>query len=129
MDSTVLFVSPYVQDANSIAVMLDETSFAMVHAVSLREATVKMETARFPVVLTEAILEDGNWLDVLYLARPTGAELVVTDAWADPTFWAEAINMGAYDLLAQPFHKTEVRRVIASASSRQHEMKAGAAAR
>ena len=52
----------------------------------------------------------------------------VTDAWADARFWAEAINMGAYDLLAQPFHKTEVRRVLSGAGSRQPETKAGVAA-
>src|SRR6476620_6737785 len=106
MDSALLFVSPYVQDARCIAVMLADASFALIHAVSLKEAAAKIVARRFPVVLTEANLEDGNWLDVLHLARPTGAELVVTDAWADPRFWAEAINMGAYDLLAQPFHKT-----------------------
>ena len=78
-----------------------------------------MANRRFPVVLTEANLEDGNWEDVLRLARPAGAELIVTNPWADARFWAEAINLGAYDLLAQPFSGTEVRRVLSSASSRQ----------
>ena len=35
MDSNVLFVSPYVQDANSLAEMLDEGS-TVVHASSLK---------------------------------------------------------------------------------------------
>jgi DNA-binding NtrC family response regulator len=127
MDSIVLFVSPYLKDAQSLSRMLDEASVNLIHASSLREAAVELANRRFPVVLTEAHLEDGNWQDVLHLARPAGAELVVTNPWADARFWAEAINLGAYDLLAQPFHGTEVRRVLSSASSRQTKTRTAAA--
>ena len=119
MDSNVLFVSPYVQDANSLAEMLGEISISVVHANSLKDAVSKLKTANFAVVLTEARLDDGNWLDVLELTRRLGRELVVTDAWADARSWATAINLGAYDMLAQPFHGAEVRRILASASSHQ----------
>src|SRR5260370_591816 len=115
MESGVLFVSPYPQDARSLAQMLREDSLPVVHAYCLKDAVSKLETGKFKVVLTEAHLEDGTWLDVLQLTRPLGKELVVTHPWADARFWAEAINLGAYDLLAQPFHGTEVRRVLASA--------------
>ena len=117
MESGVLFVSPYQQDADSLAQMLD--GIGLVHALNLNEAASKMETEKFQVVLSEAKLEDGNWLDILQLANAVGMELVVTDPWADARFWAEAISRGAYDLLAQPFHGTEVRRVLSSASSRK----------
>jgi len=123
MDSSVLFVSPYVQDANSLAEMLDEISISVVHADSLKDAVSKLKSADFGVILTEARLNDGNWLDVLELTRRLGRELVVTDAWADARFWATAINLGAYDLLAQPFRGSEVRRVLASASSHQTSSK------
>ena len=128
MYSGVLFVSPYLQDARSLAQMLDDVSLPLVHASSLKDAASKLEAGNFQVVLTEATLEDGTWLDVLRLARRTNTELVVTDPWADARFWAEAINMGAYDVLAQPFFDTEVRRVLASASSRRPPIKAHAAA-
>jgi len=127
MDSNVLFVSPYVQDANSLAEMLDEGSI-VVHASSLKDAVSRLRTTHFGVVLTEAKLDDGNWLDILELTRRLGTELVVTDAWADAQFWALAINMGAYDMLAQPFHGAEVRRVLASASSHQTSARAAAVA-
>jgi len=97
--------------------MLDEVSIAVVHANSLKDAVSKLRAAAFGVVLTEAKLDDGNWLDLLEPTRRSGMELVVTDAWADAQFWAKAINLGAYDMLAQPFRGTEVRRVLASASS------------
>ena len=117
MDSSVLFVSPHIQDARSLAEMLDEVSIPVVHASSLKDAVSKLRAAAFGVVLTEAKLDDGNWLDLLEPTRHSGMELVVTDAWADAQFWAKAINLGAYDMLAQPFRGTEVRRVLASASS------------
>jgi DNA-binding NtrC family response regulator len=127
MYSGVLFVSPYLQDARSLAQMLDRVSLPLVHANSLKDAANKLETGKFQVVLTEANLEDGTWLDVLKMARLSNTEVVVTHPWADARFWAEAINMGAYDLLAQPFFPTEVRRVLTSASSRK-PMKSHAAA-
>jgi len=119
MDSAVLFISPYLQDAQAIGSMLAEASVVVTHATCLEDAVSKLETGRFPVVLTEAKLVDGTWQDVLSLTRPRGAELLVTDAWADARFWAEAINLGAYDLLAQPFQGNEVRRVVTSASSQR----------
>jgi DNA-binding NtrC family response regulator len=108
--------------------MLDRVSVPLVHANSLKDAVSKLETGKFQVVLTEANLEDGTWLDVLKIARSMNTEVVVTHPWADARFWAEAINMGAYDLLAQPFFPTEVRRVLTSASSRTPPMKSHAAA-
>ena len=119
MESGVLFVSPYQQDARSLARMLDAVALPLVHALTVNEAASRLETENVQVVLSEATLEDGNWLDVLQLARRLEMEVVVTDAWADARFWAEAISKGAYDLLAQPFHETEVRRVLASASMRR----------
>src|SRR2546422_7679143 len=128
MDSSVLFVTPYSQDARSLGQMLDEASIPVVHAESVKDARRKLGKEIFGVVLTEAKLDDGTWLDVLELTRSSGTHVVVTDAWADARFWATAINLGAYDLLAQPFRRTEVQRVLASASLRPLCVKVGAAA-
>ena len=127
MDSSVLFVSPYPEDARSLAQMLNEVPISLVYADSLKKAAGKLETENFGVVLTEAVLEDGSWLDVLELTRPLGTQIIVTDPWADAKFWATAINLGAYDLLAQPFRPTEVRRVLANFCCKPGAMKAGAA--
>jgi len=127
MGSGLLFVSPYPQDAVSLAQMLEAASVDVVHVRGLKDAASKLETGNFQVVVTEANLEDGTWLDLLELTRSLGTELVVTNPWADDRFWAEAINLGAYDLLAQPFQRGEVRRLTARASSRRPDFKAYAA--
>jgi DNA-binding NtrC family response regulator len=116
MNSGVLFVSPYPRDARTLAQMLDGSALLIVHANCLKDASNKLETGSFQVIVSEADLEDGNWMDALRLARRSGAELVVTHPWADASFWAEAMNLGTYDLLAQPFQRTEVCRVLASAA-------------
>jgi DNA-binding NtrC family response regulator len=74
----------------------------------------------YDVILTEADLRDGGWLDVLQLAReiPQEPKVIVTDPQADARFWAEALNLGAYDLLAQPFYEPEVRRILYNACTR-----------
>ena len=41
--------------------------------------------------------------------------LIVTSRLADEYLWAEALNLGAYDMLAKPFDASEVVRVLGSA--------------
>jgi DNA-binding NtrC family response regulator len=69
------------------------------------------------VVLTEALLPDGNWTDVLqYLKRSgKGTVVVVTNRFADGQFWSDILDLGAYDLLPQPFCSGEVQRILANA--------------
>ena len=42
-------------------------------------------------------------------------QLIVTSRLADDSLWAEVLNVGGYDVLAEPFDANEVERVIASA--------------
>jgi DNA-binding NtrC family response regulator len=39
----------------------------------------------------------------------------VTSRAADERLWAEALNLGAYDVLAKPFDPTEVCRIVSLA--------------
>jgi len=69
------------------------------------------------VVIAERDLPDWNWKKVLgdlrLLASPP--QLIVTSRDADDYLWAEALNVGAYDVLSQPLDRDEVERVVASA--------------
>jgi two-component system, NtrC family, response regulator HydG len=120
MRSQILFVSGDRSDARQLTGMLHELPLALDHATSIRQARSKLEKKCFNVVLTEAALPDGDWLDVLRLSRntPTEPQVIVTDAQADARFWAEALNLGAYDMLAQPFFEPEVRRILSNVCSR-----------
>ena len=119
MRPAVLFVSPHSDDANRLSQMLGPLPLVFDHVADLQQARAKLGQRRYPVILTEAGLPDGSWLDVLSLARDAApvAEVIVTDLHADARFWAEALNLGAYDLLAQPFRELEVRRILSNACS------------
>lgn len=120
MRSRILFISSRQEDAQHISRMLHALPLKMEHAPSLRFARTRLAQQEYELILTEANLPDGNWLDVLHLARecPRQIEVIVTDPRADARFWAEALNLGVYDLLAQPFYEPEVRRILINACSR-----------
>jgi two-component system, NtrC family, response regulator PilR len=120
MRSRILFVSGHHEDARRLAEMLNALPLVLDHAETLEQARAKLQQEEYDVVLTEAALPDGNWLDAMHLVRecPRELEVIVTDPQADAGFWAKALNLGAYDLLAQPFYEPEVRRILYNACSR-----------
>lgn len=101
--------------------MLHDLPVVLDHAETVRQARGKIRRKRYKAVLTEATVSDGNWIDLLGLTRdtPTETQLIVTDLQADARFWSEALNLGAYDMLAQPFYEPEVRRILSNVCSRQ----------
>ena len=117
MKNSVLFISPSGEDANTLSSMLGSVSISLRRAGDLKEALWKLEAEPFGVVLTEAQLPDGNWTDVLQHLKQSGKRtaVVVTHRFADGQFWAEILELGAYDLLPQPFCSGEVQRILANA--------------
>jgi DNA-binding NtrC family response regulator len=116
----VLFISPNSEDAARLSQILSGMPVPLTHVRDLAQARATLKRNQFDVILTEAALNDGGWLDVLQMARQCSpnSEVIVTDPFADSRFWAEALNMGAYDLVAQPFYDAEVRRILGNACSR-----------
>jgi hypothetical protein len=85
-----------------------------------REACPVMCRDLARVVLCEHALEDGSWKDVLELAalRPYPPPVIVTARLADERLWAEVLNLGGYDVLAQPLDRNEALRAIGLAWDR-----------
>lgn len=90
---------------------------------ALHEAGSTADVARFlnqrrvPVVICDRSLADGDWRDILQSIHslPSAPRLIVTAIDADDALWADVLNRGGYDVLAQPFREQEVVRVVASA--------------
>ena len=122
MRSRILFISECQGDAKRLSAMLHALPLKLEHVASLQKARTRLQRQTYAVILTEAALPDGGWQDVLDLARefPRPVEVIVTDPQADARFWAEALNLGAYDLLAQPFYEPEVRRILFNVCSRSN---------
>jgi DNA-binding NtrC family response regulator len=130
MNSRILFVSERREDAFQLARMLEPVSMVLDYAVSLKQARIRIRKQEYHILLTEAALPDGNWLDALDLARKWGEnlEVIVTDPQADARLWSEILNLGAYDLIAQPFYAPEVQRILHNACSRSSLERAPATA-
>jgi DNA-binding NtrC family response regulator len=128
MRSRILFVSGHPDDARRLVPMLQALPLVMEQVGTLEQARNKLQRGDYEIILTEAVLPDGDWLGALHLARehPGDINVIVTDPQADARFWAEALNLGAYDLLTQPFYEPEVRRILCNACTRQPYQTAGA---
>jgi DNA-binding NtrC family response regulator len=120
MKPGVLFVTPHSQDADLLSRMLSPLPLHLEHVADFAHLRAKMQDHSYRVILTESTLPDGTWLAVLELARvlKPSPEVIVTQALADARFWSEALNLGAYDLIPQPFGASEVRRILSNACSR-----------
>ncbi|MBV9506871.1 MAG: response regulator [Acidobacteriia bacterium] len=120
MRSRILCISGHPEDVRQVSEMLSSLPVVLDHAESLQQARAQLQRQEYEVVFTDSSLVDGNWLDVLHLVRDTPAQMkvIVTDPHADARFWSEALNLGAYDLLAQPFYEPEVRRIFHNACTR-----------
>lgn len=130
MRSRILVLSGSPEDARQLSQMLRGLPLMLEHAESLQHARAKLFEDDFQAILTEASLPDGQWLDVLHLAReyPHQLQVLVTSPQADAALWADALNLGVYDVLAQPFYEPEVRRILTNACEhRAHWARAVAA--
>jgi DNA-binding NtrC family response regulator len=123
MRSRILFISGREEDARRLSRMLQNLPLSVEHAENLQQARAKLQQQEYEVLLTEAALPDGNWLGALRLARdcPQDLKVIVTDPHADARFWSEVLNIGGYDLLAQPFYEPEVRRILYNACVHSYE--------
>jgi two-component system response regulator TctD len=117
MDVRVLFVCPHPEDAGNVSRMLEPAQIQCDHVANCREARSRLAADSYDAVLTEAYLPDGDWKDVLNLTFDLGPSpaVIVTHRVADDRFWAEVLNLGCYDMLAQPFDTREVQRILALA--------------
>jgi len=87
-------------------------------APGLRVLTAAVKTCSCGVVIAARHLPDGHsWKEVLDNIRQVSnpPQLIVADRLADDSLWAEALNLGAYDLLMIPFEPAEVQRVVTMA--------------
>jgi CheY-like chemotaxis protein len=113
----VLSVSPTQHDHDTLASLLSREQWRIHVALSLRCASAFLRAHEVPLVICEHDLLPGSWTELLDEIRRLSIPpyLIVTSRIADDYLWAEALNMGAYDVLAKPFDVTEVTRILSLA--------------
>src|SRR5215831_15834214 len=106
----VLSVSPMEDDHAALQRIVDHSNWILFKAHHLTSALELLRQDDIAVVLCEHDLSPGRWLDLLNQTRqlPQAPSVVVTSRLADERLWGEALNLGAWDVLAKPFDRDEV---------------------
>ena len=121
---TVLSVSPNDEDhATLSSIIVHHTKWELFTARDLSSCLAMMEQCSIAVLLCERNLRPGTWKDVLESVNTlqNAPALIVASRLADDHLWAEALNLGAWDVLAKPFDRVEVIRSVQAAWQRWHE--------
>jgi DNA-binding NtrC family response regulator len=122
----VLLVSPFDEDHLHLRAILRHSNLQQ-HSVRDRVGAIAfLRENTTPVVICESDLPDGTWRDVLahFDAMALPPMLVVTSRFADEHLWSEALNLGAYNVLAKPLSTKEVFHVVDSAFAAWKQVRA-----
>ncbi len=122
---TVLSVGPLEKDhaalsrilATATSPVCPDSQWTVLTASSLPAAISAIQTAKPPLVICDTELGTATWRDLWqHIAHlPDAPFLIVASRHADEYLWAEALNLGAYDVLAKPFDPTEAVRSLSQA--------------
>jgi len=118
----VLSISPLEEDHSSLQSIIAHTRWKLLKTGSPSVAFPILRRADISVIVCEQDLGMVKWTALLdHLNKfPHPPSLIVTSRLADDRFWAEALNLGAWDVLAKPFDRTEVLRTVRAAWQHWH---------
>jgi DNA-binding NtrC family response regulator len=76
------------------------------------------QEAKPDIIFSDTCVPDGNWADVLRMARKEhpSAEVVVVSRLPDTRLYMDVMERGGFDFMAPPFSKTEVAHVVENAT-------------
>jgi DNA-binding response OmpR family regulator len=114
----VLSVTAIEEDHRALDRMLPPPKWIVNKSLTLVSGLAQLRKRVLPaLVLCECDLFPGSWKEMLDRIRHMSdlPLLIVTSRLADEQLWAEALNLGAYDVLAKPFDVTEVNRILSLA--------------
>jgi response regulator RpfG family c-di-GMP phosphodiesterase len=113
----LLSISPVEEDHLALEAILGHSTTMLFKARDINSALMLLQKHDTAVVFCERDLVPRTWIDVLehIKALPITPSLLVTSRLADERLWAEALNLGAWDVLvSHPFVRDEVIRCVES---------------
>lgn len=112
---SALLVQNLVGRFEAIRPVLETLSVGVRSARTCKEVEVCLSKPRPPhLVLTEAILSDGSWKDVVDLAGRVSQRInvIVVSPSADVELYVDAMNGGAFDFIMDSFTVSETLHVF-----------------
>ena len=110
----VLYVGDCRNNRDAIRRAFDNHGLPLVAACCYREALSWINRTKFALVLCEERLRDGRWLDLVsrFAEMSEPPALIVLAETQDAANWAEAINLGARDVLVTPIDDSDLQHLV-----------------
>lgn len=110
---SILLIGPLDARRRALRNMLASSQWEVREATTFEEAVRILDNLGIAVAICDTEIEDGNWRALLadLQSRTYSPKLIVSSRLADERLWAEVLNLGGYDVLVQPFDRSEVLRV------------------
>ncbi|MGA2146308.1 MAG: hypothetical protein ABSH49_15240 [Bryobacteraceae bacterium] len=115
-NNVVLSVSRNDEDCASLE-RIFRSDWSVIASVTVASALSVLREIPIPIVMFDCDITSGTWEEMLdhISLLPDPPLLIVTSRLADERLWAEALNLGAWDVLAKPFDEDEVIRIVSVA--------------
>ncbi len=125
----VLVLTPFDEDYAYLRNSFHQTNWKVDRARSCAEAIELLTSSGYAAMVCEQNLPDGTWREMLEAIEvlPGGPVLIVASRAPDDTLWAEVLNLGGYDVLAKPFDRREIVRVLSQSWRHWKQTRATAA--
>jgi len=111
--TVVLSVSPNDEDCASLE-RIFKSDWTVIASSTVASALSVVREIPIPIVICDCDIAPGTWGEMLdhISLLPDPPLFIVTSRLADEQLWAEALNLGAWDVLAKPFDADEVIRIV-----------------
>ena len=112
----VLSVSPNDEDFAVLGPIF-KSGWTVVAGSSVASILSELREAAIPIVIYDCDVSFGSWIEMLEQISqlPDPPLFILASRLADERLWAEALNLGAWDVLAKPFEADEVIRIVSIA--------------
>ena len=123
----VLSISHNDEDRASLE-RIFKSDCTVVASATVASALSVLRESPIPVVICDCDIFSDSWAQILDQVSviPDAPLFIVSSRLADERLWAEALNLGAWDVLAKPFDADEVIRIVGIASLHWQDRHGGA---
>ena len=83
------------------------------------QALKRIDEKQFDIIITDVVMAEATGVQVLEYAlkKSPRTKVIVITAFAMMSLAREAMEKGAFDFVAKPFHLDELRRVVQKAAA------------
>lgn len=113
----VILVSGCTRDVVELRNCLRGSAWTIKTAFDLNSALELLSNLVTPIIICSDDIQGGSWQEVLAVVRtlPGHPKFIFATDTIDSGLWAEALHLGAHDVIAKPFNNEEVLHVVRTA--------------